>query len=179
MKRLAWPIALPPMLGGVVAAHTLAFRLTVPASSRAAVLQSTGHRWFAYLPLLFAAGAALLVLALVRRALAADRARPALWPFAVFPPLALFLQEQLERGHFALDTTIAAGVLLAIPLGLAAHAVLRALLHVSDAVARILRSRPRLRLPALRLATPLEQFVPASLALAPHGPRGPPSRARP
>jgi len=179
MKRLAWPVALPPMLGGVVAAHALAFRLTVPASTRAAVLASTGHRWLAYLPLLLAAAGALLVLALVRRVLAGDRTRPALWPFAVFPPFVLFVQEQLERGHLALDTTIAAGVLLAIPLGLAAHALLRALLHVSDVVSRHLRSAPAPCIQTLRLRLPLEWFVPASLALAPHGARGPPSRARP
>src|SRR6478672_7812802 len=104
------------MLGGVVAAHALAFRLTVPASTRSAVLACTGHRWLAYLPLLGAAAAALLLLGVGRRVAARDRTTPVLWPFAVFPPLVLLLQEQLERGRLALDPTIAAGVLLAVPL---------------------------------------------------------------
>ena len=175
MKRLAWPVALPPMVGGVLAAHTLAFRLTVPASERASVLARTGHEWFAYLPLLVGASSALLVLALARRALASDGARPAIWPFAVFPPLALFLQEQVERGHFALDATIAAGTLLAVPLGLAAYTLLRALLHVSDTLVRALRDRPPLRVMLPPRLAPAEAFVPASLALAVVSARGPPS----
>jgi hypothetical protein len=166
------------MLAGVVAAHALAFRLTVPAWERATVLAQTGHRWFAYLPLVLGAAGALLVLGVARRVTASDRSHPAAWPFAIFPPLALFLQEQLERGHPALDTTIAAGVLLAVPLGLAAYALLRALLHVSDTLVAALRARPPVHLLPPRAAVTVDVFAPLSPALAPLGARGPPSNAR-
>jgi hypothetical protein len=163
------------MLGGVLVAHTLAFRLTVPAATRPAELAATGHAWFAWLPLLLAGATALLVLGLVRRALHDDVAHPAAWPFALFPPLALFLQEQLERGAPALDTTIAAGMLLAIPLGLAAYAVLRGLLKVADAlVATSVPARPRL--PLLVITNPSRRVVHA--AVAARSARGPPRRAR-
>ncbi len=166
------------MLVGILVAHALAFRLTVPAEDRAATLSETGHSWFAYLPLLLGAAAALLVLGLVRRMLALDDARPAAWPFALFPPLALFLQEQLERGRLAFDPTIGAGVLLAVPLGFIAYALLRTLLHVSDRLVVALRTPPALRFEAPALLVPVDGFLPAAIPPAPRGARGPPGRAR-
>jgi hypothetical protein len=166
------------MLGGVLVAHALAFQLTVPAADRSSALSATGHSWFAYLPLLLGAAAALLVLGLVRRMLTLDDARPAVWPFAVFPPLALFLQEQLERDRLAFDPTIGAGVLLAVPLGLVAYAVLRTLLHVSDKLVLALRKPPALRFEMAPALVPAGGLRFAAIPPAPLGARGPPGRAR-
>ena len=178
MRRFAWPLAMPPMLAGVLAAHALAFRLTVPAPERARVLADTGHAWFHYVPFVLGAGAAVLVLALVRSVAAAPHASPVVWPFALFPPLALLLQEQAERGRLALDTTIVAGVLLAVPLGLVAYALLRAVLHVSNTCALALGEQPLRRPAASGLLVLAETLLPPALATAPLGARGPPSRAR-
>jgi hypothetical protein len=178
VQRRAWAIALPPMLGGILLAHALAFELTVPAAERASALSETGHSWFAYLPLLLGAAAALLALGLVRRVLTLDDARPPVWPFALFPPLALFLQEQLERGRLAFDPTIAAGVLLAVPLGLVAYALLRTLLHVSDRLAVALRMPPAFRFEVPACLVRPGGLLPAANRPAPLGARGPPGRAR-
>jgi hypothetical protein len=175
VKRFAWPLALPPMLCGMLAAHALAYRLTVPESLRAPTLAATGHGWLTYLPLVLATAACVLVLGVVRRIAQRDRTQPAAWPFAFFPPLALLLQEQLERGGLAFDATIAAGVLLAIPLGLLAYAVLRALLGVADSLVVSVRA-PRLALPQLVVLLPvaLPPARPATVRAA----RGPPRRVR-
>ena len=163
------------MLGGVLVAHSLAYTLTVPERLRASTLAATGHAWFAYLPSVLAAAASLLLLGLVHRVARRDSTRPALWPFALFPPLALLLQEQLERGGFAFDTTIAAGVLLAVPFGLAAYAVARALVSVTDALVEDGRA-PRLALPFLVVAVPVAS--PIASAVTADAARGPPQRTR-
>ena len=164
MRRFAWPIALPSIVGGVFAAHWLAYRLTVPPDRRATVLEHSGHAWFRYLPLV--------------GALAPRGPRPCAWPFALLPPLMLFLQEQLERGHFALDPAIVAGVLLAVPIGLAAYALARLAARVSDAIGVALVTQ---RLSAAKTSFP---FAPNSVAIpefafaASLGARGPPARGR-
>jgi hypothetical protein len=180
--RSAALIATPSMLGGVLAAHALAYRWTVPAGQRAAVLRDTGHTWQAYLPFVVASALALLAVGLVRHT-ASRRARPAAWPFAVLPPLGFLLQEHLERLfhdgtlHLALTTPVVAGVLLAVPFGLAAYAVARALLGLSDAVARALAPRPPRLLAASAPACFAVNSFPRTVALGARSGRGPP-RAR-
>jgi hypothetical protein len=183
VRRFAWPVALPSLLGGVLAAHALAYRLTIPPAQRQAVLAETGHVWFRYLPLVGALALALLLIGLVRRVLAPRSPTPAAWPFAVLPPLVLALQEQLERlsgsGHLAFETPVVAGVLLAVPIGLAAYVVARALLAVSDNVGAALRSRPSFACAPPPTAVQLALSAPVgSLRLTPLLPRGPPRRDR-
>jgi hypothetical protein len=143
------------------------------------VLRDTGHAWQSFLPLLLAPALAALAVGLLRHAVS-RRPAPAAWPFAVLPPLAFLLQEQLERLghdgrlHLALTTPVVAGVLLAMPFGLAAYAAASALLSLSDAAARALAAPPPRLLAAPTLAAltslPLPAAVPASLRSG----RGPP-----
>lgn len=181
-NRSAVLVAGPSMLVGVVVAHALAYRWTVPAAERASVLRGTGHAWQAYLPFLLTPTLALLAFGLLRSAF--DRgARPAAWPFAVLPPLAFVLQEHLERLAYdgslrlALTTPVLAGVLLAVPFGLAAYAIARALLGLTEAAARTLAARPPSLLASPALAAPASSPVPTPVALAAGFGRGPP-RAR-
>ncbi len=181
-NRSAALIAAPSILGGVLAAHALAYRWTVPAGERASLLRATGHAWQAYLPLLLAPVLAVLAVGIVRSTLSRG-ARPAAWPFAVLPPLAFLLQEHLERlAHdgtlqLALSTPVVAGVLLAVPFGLAAYAVARALLRLSEAAARALAARPPRLLASPAVASPASCPVPNAVALGAGFGRGPP-RAR-
>ncbi len=179
-KRSAWAVAAPSMLGGVLAAHDLAYRLTVPQPERAHLLSQTGHAWFRYLPLLLASALALVAVGLVRRALAPG-GRPAAWPFAVLPPLAFLLQEQVERlchdGSLrpALQTPVLAGVLIAVPFGLAAYLVARSLLAVADSAGRALQAAPP-RFPSVAPPAAHPAFVPALAGVHPgvRPGRGPP-----
>lgn len=178
-NRSAALIAAPSIVGGVLAAHALAYRWAVPAGERASLLRDTGHAWQAYLPLLLAAVLAVLAVGIVRSTLSRG-ARPAAWPFAVLPPLAFLLQEHLERLtyngslHLALSTPVVAGVLLAIPFGLAAYAVARALLGLSEAAARALASRPPRLTAAPAFASPASCPAPDAVALSAGFARGPP-----
>jgi hypothetical protein len=181
-NRWAVLVAGPSMLVGVVVAHALAYRWTVPAGERASVLRSTGHAWQAYLPFALAPTLALLAFGLLHSAFD-RRGRPAAWPFAVLPPLAFVLQEHLERlaydgsFHLALSTPVVAGVLLAVPFGLAAYAVARALLGLTEAAARALAARPPRLLASPAFASPSSCPVPTPVALGAGLGRGPP-RAR-
>ncbi len=178
--RPATLITAPFMLGGVLAAHELAYRWTVPAAERADALRHTGHAWLAHVPVLLALAVAVLLVGVARRALAPGGAKPAAWPFAVVPPLAFLVQEHLERllhdGAFELATgaPVVAGVLLAVPFGLAAYVVARWLLDAADAAARTLRVAP-LRLPSLRLTpVPVPLARPAGAPPGARAGRGPP-----
>ncbi len=181
--RPATLIAAPSMIGGVLAAHALAYRWTVPAAERSHELRQTGHAWLAYLPLLLAVLAALLVVGVTRRVLAPGGGRPAAWPFAVLPPLAFLLQENLERLlhdgslQLAAGTPVLAGVLLAVPFGLAAYLVAGWLLEATDAVARALRPAPARLLSLRPTPMPLPLARPAGVPSGAAAGRGPP-RAR-
>ncbi len=163
-NRSAFLIGAPSMLGGVLAAHALAYRWTVPAAQRTVELRQTGHAWFAYLPLVLAVALAALAVGLARRLLAPRSGTPAAWPFAVLPPLAFLLQEHLERlvydgsPHLALSAPVIAGVLLAVPFGLAAYLVARILLAGVDTVSDAFRAAPA-RL--CRALPPAPRFSPA------------------
>jgi len=181
-NRSAALIAAPSILGGVLAAHALAYRWAVPAGERASLLRDTGHAWQSYLPFLLAPLLAVLAVGIVRSTLSRG-ARPAAWPFAVLPPLAFLLQEHLERLardgtlHLALSTPVVAGVLLAVPFGLAAYAVARALLGLSEAAARALAARPPRLLASPAVTSAAACPVPNAVAPGAGLGRGPP-RAR-
>jgi hypothetical protein len=181
-NRSAALIAAPSLLGGVLAAHALAYRWTVPAAERASVLRQAGHAWEAYLPFLIAPALALLAIGLLRHTVSRS-ARPAAWPFAVLPPFAFLLQEQLERffhdgtPHLVLTTPVLAGVLLAVPFGLTAYAVARALLGLSESAARAFAARPPRLVAAASYALAAPRSLAAAVVVGSRPGRGPP-RAR-
>jgi hypothetical protein len=98
----------------------------------------------------------------------------------VLPPLAFLVQEHLERlihdgtPHVVLTTPVLAGVLLAVPFGLTAYAVARALLGLTEAAAQALVARPPrlVRVPALASAAP--RVLAAAVVLGSRPGRGPP-----
>lgn len=127
------------MLGGVLVAHWLAYRLLVPD----AAARHTGHAYLAHAPL----GVALLLLASFAVRVAAPGGSARAWPFAVFPAWGFVLQEEVEAllhaGRLApLDPVLAAGVLFAIPFGLVAYLFARAAAGAADGIAALLRRRP-------------------------------------
>ena len=176
------------MVGGLLAGHTLGYRLAIPdAHARAEVLAHTGHGYLAYAPLALTVCLALLVAALVIRAVAAfkgEPTRPAASPAIVLlSPLAFVTQELAERLLYSgqvswtavVEPVFLAGLALQLPFALAALLVAWALDSVALAVGKALaaaapltRSRfvPR---PALVRAVPR----PAGLARG-YGERAPP-----
>jgi hypothetical protein len=170
----ALTIALPSILGGVLVAHWLAYRLLVPDPA----LRAAGHGYLAHAPL--ALGLLLLAGFAVRVMTPGAEAGRA-WPFAVLPPAAFILQEELEAllhsgGPAAPDRVLVAGLLLAVPFGLVAYGLARGLSAVADRIGVALRARRRRLRPVSRPrpAALVSTLRPAALALA-HPGRGPPA----
>ena len=150
MRRgLTWALILPLLLGGTEIAHALAYRLVFP-QLHARVLAATGHAYLAWLPLVLGVTGALAIAALVAAGIDAARGRsprdvPA-WAFAAVPPLAFVLQEVLELslhlGTFGwravLAPTFVPGLLLQLPLALAAYLVARVLVRAAESIGRAL-----------------------------------------
>ena len=160
MRRgLTWALTVPLLLGGIEAAHALAYRLVYP-QLHARVLLATGHAYLAWLPVLLGLSGALALVALVAAGIDAAHGRsprdlPA-WAFAVVPPVAFVLQEVLELslhlGTFGwraiLAPTFLPGLALQLPLALLAYVAARLLLRTAERLGRALAP--------LRLASLLE-----------------------
>jgi len=180
------------MVLGSQAAHGLGYWWAYPqASIRLAVLQHTGHGYTAFAPV--AIGVAAAVEVAVLGALVRVRLRGGSfsglppWAFLLMPAVVFAVQEHVERfmttGTFpwwtALGPTFWRGLVLQLPVGLAAYLIARLLLRAASSVADIvlsvnhcLPSLPR----AVRQLWPveLESLVrPAPLAGAAAG-RAPP-----
>ena len=174
-QRAAWWLAVPILVVGELAGHSLAYRIVAPnAAKRALLLERTGHAYLADLHPLVGVCLVLAVAAVVQRAVASFRGLPVRrvpsWRFALLPAVAFVLQEYTERfayhGHVVWGTiaepAVAVGVLLQIPCGLLALLLVRALLRAADSAGRALaaratggRSRPvLLRPPAHRADRP-------------------------
>jgi len=150
MRRwLTWALTVPPLLGGIEAAHALAYRLVYP-QLHARVLLATGHAYLAWLPLLFGVSGALALVGLIAAGVDAARGRlprdlPA-WAFAVVPPIAFVLQEVLELslhlGTFGwravLAPTFLPGLMLQLPLAALAYVAARLLLRTAERLGRAL-----------------------------------------
>ena len=135
-RRLAaWSVALPLMVAGSQVAHVLAYRLVYPQMPvRLHALLVTGHGYMARLPLVFAACAAIELIAFVTAVVGSLRRRAAppvpAWAFGLLPPLGFAVQEFLERWlsgalfpwWMVLQPTFRIGLLLQLPFGLAAYA---------------------------------------------------------
>lgn len=194
-RRVVWLVGFPLVVAGSQVAHDLAYRLVYPtAGERTHVLAATGHGYLHDALLGVVVGLAAVVAALlfrvvdVRRDSGAPAVRVPPVQFAVLP-LALFvLQEELEQLFHggsplaaALEPTFRVGLVLQLPLALAAYVVTRVLLRAADRVGWALRPRKRrpllLRTPrALRPIRIELARCPGVLALGRAG-RAPPASA--
>jgi hypothetical protein len=151
-----WLLSIPLIAVGSLAAHSLAYRLAVPDShARELAYRHSGHAYLKLAPYVSALCVALVLTAVLARALRPSACRAAgrigLWPFLVLPLLFFLLQEHAERfvgtGSFPagamLETTCVLGVALQVPLGVIAYTVARALVRLSDGLGRLLAGRAR------------------------------------
>ncbi len=162
-RHLAWPLAVPLSVLGVLAAHSLAYRLVVPdAHARGHLLASTGHGYLAYAPLVVAVSLAVIALgfgnAIVRELRGRPGAGAPAWLVGLLPPLAFALQEFLERyaqhgwsaWSVALEPTFVVGLGLQLPFALIAALLTLLLGRAARTVAAILARRYGARLRPLR-----------------------------
>ncbi len=181
------------MLGGLLAAHSLGYRLAIPdPHARADALAQSGHDYFGYLPFALAVSIGVLFAALVLQGLRAfrgERQRPAMSPLIVLlPPIAFVVQELSERlihtGHVPLTTIVEPaflfGLALQLPFAFAALLLAWVLDSAARVVGRALATPPQPTFPAF---VPLPVRVaaaprPAGLARG-YGERAPPVLRRP
>lgn len=191
-RHLAWPLAVPLSVLGVLAAHWLSFRLVVPDShAREHLLAATGHGYLMYAPAIVGISLALVALgfghAIVREFRGESPATKApAWLVGLVPLLAFVIQEYVERclqhgsieWGVALESTVIVGLALQVPFALVAGLATLVLTRAARGVAAILSRRPA---PTLRKLRPFR--LPASFDL-PRAPmlalgyagRAPPSR---
>ena len=189
MRRgLTWLFTTPLMLAGLLAGHSIAYRLAIPgADARAHALAHSGHGYLAYAPLALAVCLTLVLAGLALRALTASRgeARPSAPPavFALMPPVAFALQEYGERllhsGQVpwtaALGPTFIIGLALQLPIAVAALVIAQILERLAHAVGVALSTRLRFGLlpPALHPVVVPSPAVVGILARG-YGERAPP-----
>lgn len=189
-RRLVWVLCLALAAIGSLAGHWLAYVLAAPGhAERAGLLAGTGHGYLAYAPVVVGLCVAAILVSLVGCVVHAKGGQrnvgmPPLL-FAVLPAVAFTVQEHLERllhhgGGSALaaaDPLFFFGLLIQLPLALAALAVARALLAFAENLVKPGRGVWRVA----RVATP-SGLVPipavsppriSALALG-HGQRSPP-----
>jgi hypothetical protein len=188
-RAAVWLLVIPLMVAGSQVAHWLAYRIAYPdAHVRLRVLGASGHGYLAYAPLALGIGIALELVAFASVAHDVARRRPrravAPWAFALLPPLGFALQEFSERWlagspfpwWMALQPTFRLGLLLQLPLALAAYVLARVLLRLAEEVGVVLQRplgiRPVREL-ARRLARQVELVTPLSLVRG-RSERGPP-----
>ena len=155
MRRgLTWLLVLPAIAVGSQVAHGIAYWWAYPvASLRLTMLAESGHGYMAYAPAALGFLAAVQLIAFVVVVADKVRGRPVralpAWVFLFIPEVGFVLQEHLERffasGVFpwwtALEPSFWRGLVLQIPLGLAAYLVAAALLRTASAVAEVVGSR--------------------------------------
>jgi hypothetical protein len=186
MRRgLAWALTLPLVLLGTQAAHALAYDLVYP-QAHWRILIASGHGYLTWLPLALALAGAVAFAALCVTAADAARGQPAravpAWAFALLPPATFVMQEVLElslhTGTFnpraLVAPTFLPGLLLQLPLALAAYLAARLLLKAAERIGRAL-AQPR-PLPALvqLLSAPTAAALHARPVVAGCSSRGPP-----
>jgi hypothetical protein len=182
------------MVAGLLAGHSLAYRLTIPdAHARADALARSGHGYLSYAPLALTVCLGLLLCSLAARSLAGFRGEPT--PAAssraivLLPPLAFVVQEYAERlvytGHMpwtvAVEPSFLVGVAFQLPVALAALLIAWALDTVAYALGCAVAA---VSPPPLALAFVAPAAVHASTASPPvglargYGERAPPSFRR-
>jgi hypothetical protein len=181
-RGLTWVLVLPAIVVGSQLAHAIAYWWAYPeASLRLTALAHTGHGYLAYAPAVLGFLAAVQLIGFV--AVVTDRLRGRAGhglPASVFlfvPVVGFALQEHLERfaatGLFpwwtVLDPSFWRGLVLQLPLGLAAYLVTKVLLRTASAVADVVvaRRRPRVVLRGTsRQWRPALVFLPRPAPLA-------------
>jgi len=178
-----WLLVLPAIVVGSQVAHGIAYWWAYPQTSlRLTALSDSGHGYLAYAPATLGFFTAVQLIAFV--VVVVDKARgrsvrglPA-WVFLFIPELGFVLQEHLERlvasrvfpWWTALEPSFWRGLVLQVPLGLAAYLVATVLLRTASAVAEIVVARREdpvvvLRAPA-RSWRPAVVFLPRLAPLA-------------
>lgn len=156
-------VCLPVSLGGMLAAHELAYERT----------EATSHGYMGFAEMLVCAALALGLVAAVR----GPAGRAPAWLFAACPPLAFLLLESAERAFdpaFLLEPAVLVGLVLQLPFAVLAFGLARLLLRAADSLGRLLRHRPLVGR-GVRLPTPAVSGEPVgTFALVGAG-RGPPA----
>src|SRR5262245_20500147 len=146
-RRLPWLLAVPLMVAGSVAAHSLTYlvvaaRTAPEGDAEASERVSSAHS--GYLVLFMGVLAATALVAAAARSPAGRHRRGGLepypWMFFLLPPLAFGLQELSERAlhaeafpfHAALEPRFLLGLLLQVPFALLALFLGRAFLRVVE-----------------------------------------------
>jgi hypothetical protein len=183
---LTWISTAPLLVIGLLAGHSLGYRLAVPdPHARAHFLDTSGHGYLAYAPLVVAVGLSLVLAAFVahvRAAVRQERMAPPPWLFALLPPLAFLVQEYAERAIHsdvglatALEPAVVTGLLLQLPIALIAMTVARALTRLAEVVGRTLAEPPRIRPVSFLLPCFTVDSLPrVQIAGRGWSPRGPP-----
>jgi hypothetical protein len=164
------------MVVGSQLAHGVAYWWAYPqADLRAPVLAETGHSYLAYAPVALAFLVAIESLVLgvdvVDRVRGRQWRRLPAWAFVFIPALGFTMQEHLERlvasGVFpwwtVLEPPFWRGLVLQLPLGLLAYAIVRLLERTTSLVARAVIGRRRRRVVVRR--GPPRRGVPARIVL--------------
>jgi hypothetical protein len=190
-QRLPWLLAVPVMVAGSLAAHSLSylFNSARAAESGGEVSERAGSGDASYLVLFLGILAATALVAagghlLLGRRRYSSRLSP--WLFFVLPPLAFALQELSERllraeafpFHAALEPRFLLGLLLQLPFGLLALLLARMLLRVVERIVRALVRARRPRLPtsaswSLRQVFDLPRIPALALGYQQRGPPAP------
>jgi hypothetical protein len=181
------------MLGGLLAAHALGYRLAISdPHARADALSHSGHSYLGYLPLALAVCVGVLLAGLALQAISAFRGeprRPATSPLIVLlSPVAFMAQEFVERllhtgqvpWTLVVQPAFLIGLALQLPFALAALLLAWALDSAARAVGIALASAPR---PTFQVFVPAPVRVsaaprPSGLARG-YGERAPPLLRRP
>ena len=191
--RLTWLSTAPLMLAGLLAAHTLGYRLAISdPHARGDALAHSGHSYFSYVPFALSVCVGVLLAGLALQALSAFRGeprRPATSRLIVLlSPVAFVAQELIERflhtGQLPWTTVIEPafliGFALQLPFALAALLLAWALDSAARAVGTALASAP---CPTFHVFVPAPVRIsaaprPAGLARG-YGERAPPLLRRP
>jgi hypothetical protein len=179
MRRgLTWSFVLPAIVVGSQLAHGVAYWWAYPAASlRLTALATSGHGYLAYAPAALGFLGAVQLVAFLVVVLDRVRGRPARsvpsWAFLVIPALGFVLQEHIERfmtsGVFpwwtVLEPSFWRGLVLQVPLGLAAYLIAAILLRTASVVAEVVVARRAASFVARR--RPLRARRPAPVVVLP------------
>ncbi len=180
-RGLTWLLVLPAIVVGSQLAHGIAYWWAYPqASLRMTALATSGHGYLAYLPVAIGFLAAVQIIAFA--AVVVDKARglpvravPA-WAFLFIPEVGFILQEHVERfatsGVFPWWTVVEPsfwrGLVLQVPIGIAAYLVASILLRTATAIAGVVAARRPARVAqiAARPRIPMRVVLPRLSPLA-------------
>jgi hypothetical protein len=181
------------LAAGTQLAHALGYLVVAPdAETRGHLLAETGHRYLAYAPLFLGICFVIAGGAAVSRAVAAFRGGRSgartLVPLAAaaLPPAGFLIQEHLERAldgaaaspGILLEPAVLVGLLLQLPVALAALLVAVILLSGAEWLGRAVAAAMRPRVPGLFLqleADAVRVGAPSAAAVLRPPQRGPPS----